>query len=1148
MSMWKIAEEQAAEGSSYRMSSRLDRLSPSLSARYNSAQALDLNRGGCVPGTRKEVLDHIFDWVRNSEAGSTYWLNGMAGTGKTTISYSTCMALDAEQKLVASFFCSRQLPECRNTNLILPSIAYQIARFSRPFQSALSRILEQDPDVHTSLPHIQFEELIAKPLAEVDATLPANLIVVIDALDECQNRQGTRCILEVLLAKSSTLPIKIFVSSRPEPEIRQFLSSSTGEQRGTRLVLHELDREVVQNDIERYLKSSLASIQPSELQIGCLVERSGVLFIYAATIVRYIGPDNPRRNPSARFEALLNAPAVSGSNYNKEIDNLYTLVLQAAFDDPDLEDEERGDIKLVLNTVLCAQEPLTVNSLAKLLKMDDPNRVYSALQPLWSVLFICESSSMVTPFHASFPEYMFDAARSKNYTCDATACHHTLTHLCFDCIDRAPRFNICGLESSFLLDDNIADLETRIQKAIPMELFYACQHWVAHLNYAGNSSDLLGRVQDFLTTRLLIWMEVMNLKKQIHAGVKMIQTAENWVTKLRCSSEVALLAHDAWRFTARFGMNPVSRATPHIYVSMLPFWPEASPISKYYSQYMHQSVKVNGTAISRLRHSLLATWSLGDTVASTAFSPDGVSIALAVGNTVVVIDASNGRRLFDPLQGHSREVRSVEFSPDGSRIVSASYDKTIRVWDAKNGELLLGPLKGHNWHVTSAGFSPDGSRIVSGSDDKTVCVWNAQNGEMVLGPLKGHTNNVTSVQFSPDGTRIVSGSFDKTIRIWDSKTGALLLDPLEGHTHKVTSVRLSPDGNYIVSGSADATVRVWDVRSGKVNLGPIEGHTDQVATVAFSAQGDRIVSGSLDGTIHVRDSRTGELTLGPLIGHTSWVRSISLSPDGTRIVSCSGDGSVCVWDAQISELYLGNLDGHNGSITSAMFSHDGTHIVSGSNDMTVRMWHAQTGEMVLGPLEGHSSFIRSVDISRDGTRIVSGAADATIRFWDGQTGDLVLGPLKGHTAWIRSVRFSPDSARLVSASHDETICFWDARNGELLLGPLKGHTNRVYSAEWSPDGTRVVTGSADATIRVWDTHTGEMVLGPLEGHANSVTSVTFSPDGTFIVSGSVDRTVRLWDSRTGNSLGSFSGHADAITAVSISSDGTRVASASNDKR
>ena len=112
-------------------------------------------------------------------------------------------------------------------------------------------------------------------------------------------------------------------------------------------------------------------------------------------------------------------------------------------------------------------------------------------------------------------------------------------------------------------------------------------------------------------------------------------------------------------------------------------------------------------------------------------------------------------------------MSSVSFSPDGTRIVSGSGDKTVRVWDALSGQCVLGPLEGHTDWVRSVSFSPDGTRIVSGSYDKTVRVWDASSGECVLGPLEGHASYVWSVSFSPDGSRIVSGSRDKTVRVWD---------------------------------------------------------------------------------------------------------------------------------------------------------------------------------------------------------------------------------------------------------------------------------------------------------------------------------------------------------------------------------------------
>src|ERR1051325_1691752 len=119
----------------------------------------------------------------------------MAGTGKTTISYPVCTELDNACQLGASFFCSRTIPECRQVKHIIPSIAYQLARFSFPYRCALVEALESDPDAHTRALNIQYEKLIVGPLSKVQGSLPTDFIVVIDALDECENENTVGYIL-----------------------------------------------------------------------------------------------------------------------------------------------------------------------------------------------------------------------------------------------------------------------------------------------------------------------------------------------------------------------------------------------------------------------------------------------------------------------------------------------------------------------------------------------------------------------------------------------------------------------------------------------------------------------------------------------------------------------------------------------------------------------------------------------------------------------------------------------------------------------------------------------------------------------------------------------------------------------------------------
>ena len=335
------------------------------------------------------------------------------------------------------------------------------------------------------------------------------------------------------------------------------------------------------------------------------------------------------------------------------------------------------------------------------------------------------------------------------------------------------------------------------------------------------------------------------------------------------------------------------------------------------------------------------------------------------------------------FRGHTDEVHSASFSPDGNRIVSASYDRTVRVWDASSGAELL-KLKGHTGYVRSASFSPDGNRIVSASYDRTVRVWDASTGAE-LHKLKGYITSVYSASFSPDGNRIVSASRDRTVRVWDAFTGVELLK-LKGHTKSVNSASFSPDGNRIVSASDDGTVRVWDASSG-AELLKLDGHTGNVNSASFSPDGNRIVSASWDNTVRVWDASSGAELL-ELDGHRGQVLSASFSPDGGRIVSASYDKTVRIWDASTGAELL-KFEGHITSVNSASFSPDGRRIVSASDDKTVRIWDASSGAELL-KLEGHTKSVLSVSFSPDGNRIVSASGDETVRVWEVLTIDELI--------------------------------------------------------------------------------------------------------------------------------------------------------------
>ncbi len=309
-------------------------------------------------------------------------------------------------------------------------------------------------------------------------------------------------------------------------------------------------------------------------------------------------------------------------------------------------------------------------------------------------------------------------------------------------------------------------------------------------------------------------------------------------------------------------------------------------------------------------------------------------------------------------------------------ILSMYFLLTLTVSKAQ----LIKKFNGHSSNITSVKFSPDGNIMASCSEDNTIKLWYTKTNYLKL-TLNGHTKKINSICFSADGTKLISASDDKTIIIWNMQTGKRI-KTLYGHEHYVNSVSFSSDGNFIASGSSDKTVKIWNANIGNC-VKTFTGHTDFVNSVVFSLDNRYIVSAGDDKIIKIWDVKTGDV-IHSLSGHTLKINNISISPDNKYIASASSDNTIKIWNLSNGNL-IQTLESHESIVTDIAFSPDAKYLASASWDETIILWNIANGTKIRS-IVGTSDFINAVAFSNDGKKILSGSDNTTIQLWD--VGDL----------------------------------------------------------------------------------------------------------------------------------------------------------------
>jgi hypothetical protein len=501
----------------------------------------------CLENTRTEVLKRIRAWIFGEEVGCIFWLNGMAGTGKSTVSRT--IARDSKQRgvLGASFFFVRGSgPLASHAALFWTTIANQLAIAVPEVKQHIVVAVKQQPDIASKSRFDQWTQLIVEPFKKLSFSKKKLVVIVIDALDECDDDGDMKGIISIL-ARAGDMPniqFRVVVTSRPETPIRLgFKKLPVILHRS--LLLHDVPREIVDGDICLFLYDQFVDIRdehglpeewPSVDEVNELVLVAGGFFIFAATACRFMRQYDMSAQDSLKLFLRTSDHNTNMAGVNvreahsvsiEALDELYHQIMTRARKNTPLNrmtGENAHDLKFICGAMANLPEPVNAEVLSSILGIK-PSELSRRLEKLRSIIRLPEASVLpIRFFHISFGDFLLDESRSRPRGLHTIpeALHSRLLLGCLAIMERGLRRNICDLDHPGVRRDDIPDdlVEIRISSS----LRYACRYWTFHWTRSKSNHD---NVNAFIKVHMLHWLETMSLLKLWSEAGSMIASTIN---------------------------------------------------------------------------------------------------------------------------------------------------------------------------------------------------------------------------------------------------------------------------------------------------------------------------------------------------------------------------------------------------------------------------------------------------------------------------------------------------------------------------------------------------------------------------------------------------------------------------------------------
>ncbi|KAJ3575778.1 hypothetical protein NP233_g867 [Leucocoprinus birnbaumii] len=992
----------------------------------------------CLPGTRVTILDEVDARIINSENHNIIWIKGFPGVGKSAVASTIISRLQERGQLLSCFVFDRARPTVTTTRALWRQVAWDFARLFPPTRKALLRCIDDEP-VGINIPGIIsfFMALIEQPLSHLSDSMfgphsPA-FVIVIDAVDECGGLDGSRSkdrkdLLATLEQWHSKLPqnIKIILTSREEDDLKRRLSPISS------LVDFSTTTDEDFRDIHAYLLVRLGGIAESSLTslpddwvnetAIYLAKRAEGVFVWATTAANYIECGEPRSQLN-NIRSGLGLGGEGGTLFS-----LYGLLLKTSF--KNMREKQREAFKSVTGAMIFAQRPFY-------------DAEFTAISPIISTTMlqyiriglrsVVARSGELRFSHPSFADFLLSPECPDDFAINQSERQGQLTMLCLTTMSIHLRFNICGLETSYLRNMDIPDIEAKIKRGISSLLSYSCCFVADHLSRTTFGSDIPLGIQVLLKEKFLFWLEAMSLLGEINRTVPILKAMLSWISGK--DENIMDFLRDARRFITAFS-TPITQSAPHIYLSALPFAPDQSLITQHF---LYKFPKILKFTIGK-----------ADRWSSCLF------ISIHPAHTV-------------------RIVTGICCTSDESLFASESYEGTICVWDNENGNLISGPFcEDEDIKATSISFSPDGKYIVGVDRRETgsAYVWDVKTGKTHLRLNSDPTASqihIRSVTFSRDGRFIVSVSRDLSnsrqspmppssgyVQLWDTESGALVKNLLEGLNPSYISA-LS-DGGDLFAVWTTKGVAIWDLANGmasrifemEVNQGDVTHWLTPVAvfpTLLVAVHEDS--PGGERKMLCIRRTNTGDFIPRSTTFPCSNTPSLwAYSPENDALILCfKVDGLIVIINPTTGDVIHEFKE--PASPHGIHPSGNGRHMLVGYNDGTIRMWDYQE---------------RIRETLTTSNRIDSSSAGAFPAF--SPDGQILAACCEGRTRLLRKGRGE--------------IRLWNTATGEVLDGIGNDIQSNDSAPVFSTDGCYIAsikTRSAEFNIsepmiRIWDTKTG----------------------------------------------------------------------------